>query len=85
MNEDLLGAIIVVVAVAVGSVVYVAWFASRLKVYRCSSCGEEFRAMGLAGRIGATGVPGAAKYRTKCPKCGKRGLNLLVGYAPKGD
>ena len=85
MNEDLFEALIIVVVVIVGIGAYAAWFASRVKVYRCSSCGEEFRAKGLAGRIGAAGVPGAAKYRTKCPKCGKRGPNLLVGYAPKGD
>ena len=85
MNGDLLQALVVVVVVVVGIGAYVAWFASKVKVYRCYSCVEEFRAKGLAGRVGAAGVPGAAKYRTTCPKCGKRGLNLLVGYANTAD
>ena len=74
-----------VALLAVLIVVYVAWFASQVKVYRCSACGEEFRAKGFAGRVGASGVPGAAWYYTTCPKCGKRGRNLLVGYAPRAD
>ena len=85
MNGDLLQALVIVVAVAVGLIVFLAWFASRVKVYRCSACGEEFQAKGLALRVGASGVPGYARYRTTCPKCGKRGLNWLVGYAPKTD
>lgn len=84
MDGDLLQALVVVVVVTIGSAVYVVWFASRVKVYRCSSCGEEFRAKGLAGRIGVA-APGAGWYRTTCPKCGKRGLNELIGYAPKTD
>jgi hypothetical protein len=44
---------------------------------------HEFRAKGLSGRVGAAAVPGAAWYYTTCPNCGKRGRNLLVGYAPK--
>jgi DNA-directed RNA polymerase subunit RPC12/RpoP len=83
MNGDLLEALVVVVTVAVVSLVYLAWFASRVKVYRCSACGQEFRAKGWAGRVGATGVPGAASYYTTCPKCGKRSRNLLVGYATR--
>jgi hypothetical protein len=75
----------VVALVAVGIVVFLAWFASQVKVYRCSACGQEFRAKGLAGRVGASAVPGAAWYYTTCPKCGKRGRNLLVGYAPRTD
>ena len=85
MNGAILQALVTVVVVVVGLVVFLAWFASRVKVYRCSACGEEFRAKGLALRVGASGVPGYSRYRTTCPKCGKRGLNLLVGYAPKGD
>jgi DNA-directed RNA polymerase subunit RPC12/RpoP len=85
VNEDLLEALIVVVVVAVGSVAYLVWFASRVKVYRCSACGQEFRAKGWAGRVGATGVPGASSYYTTCPKCGKRGRNLLVGYATRQE
>ena len=85
MNGDLLQALVVVVVVVVGIGVYAVWFASRVKVYRCSPCGQEFRAKGLAGRVGATGVPGAASYYTTYPKCGKRGRNVLVGYAPKQE
>jgi len=85
MNGDLLEPLIVVVVVAVGIVVFLAWFASQVRVYRCSACGQEFRAKGLAGRVGATGVPEAASYYTTCPKCGKRGRNVLVGYAPKQE
>ena len=72
-----------VALLAVGIVGFVAWFASQVKVYRCSACGEEFRAKGVAGRVGMSAVPGAAWYYTTCPKCGKRGRNLLVGYGPK--
>jgi DNA-directed RNA polymerase subunit RPC12/RpoP len=79
MDEVLL----TLVVLAVGIVAFVAWFASRVKVYRCSACDQEFRAKGLAGRVGAVAVPGAAWYYTTCPNCGKRGRNLLVGYAPK--
>ena len=82
MNGLLLPALITG-AVVLGIVVFVAWFASKVKVYRCSSCGQEFREKGLAGRVGIAAVPGAAWYYTTCPKCGKRGRNLLVGYAPK--
>jgi DNA-directed RNA polymerase subunit RPC12/RpoP len=85
MSEVPLQALVIVVVLAVGIVVYLAWFASRVKVYRCSACGQEFRAKGLAGRVGASGVPRVAWYYTTCPKCGKRSRNLLVGYAPRTD
>ena len=84
MNGDLLPALVIVVVAVVGSAIYAAWFGSKVKIYRCSVCGEEFRAKGFAGRIGF-GVPGAGWYTTTCPKCGKRSSNLLVGYAPKAD
>ena len=85
MDAAAVQTLVTVVVVAVGLVGYLAWFTSRVKVYRCSACGEEFRAKGLALRVGASGVPGYARYRTTCPKCGKRGLNWLVGYAPGTD
>ena len=84
MDESLLLGVGVVAVAVVGSAIYVAWFGSKVKSYRCSACGEEFRAKGFAGRIGIA-VTGAGWYYTTCPKCGKRGSNLLVGYAPMAD
>ena len=84
MDESLLLGVGIAVVAVVGSAISVAWFGSKVKIYRCSACGEECRAKGFAGRIGFSG-PGAGWYTTTCPKCGKRGSNLLVGYAPKAD
>ena len=84
MDEGLLLGVGIVVVALVFSAIYIAWFGSKVKIYRCSACGGEFRAKGFACRIGFA-IPGAGWYTTTCPKCGKRGSNLLVGYAPKTD